>query len=120
MHPDRVSNYLRQIATKIDNSKQPKCQLVAADIRTIISALTGQYTFNANLFKNADDAFMDEDYAEGFNALDYGFRELGEGLAKIAKDADDDTKGDLEKLSQVMDESAKLVGGIALKHGYGG
>jgi len=37
--PSDVANRLRQIATKIDNSKSPKRELVAEDLQEVLSVL---------------------------------------------------------------------------------
>jgi hypothetical protein len=39
MRPSQVSKTLRQIAAKIDNSKNPKRELVAADLKRILAAI---------------------------------------------------------------------------------
>ena len=41
MRPDQLAKSLRQIAAKIDNSKNPKRELVARDLKRIIAKLPG-------------------------------------------------------------------------------
>jgi hypothetical protein len=41
MTPSQVSETLRKIAAKIDNSKAPPASRVAADIKTVLAALEG-------------------------------------------------------------------------------
>jgi len=44
MNPNQVAKALRQIATKIDNSKSPNRELVARDLKRILAAV-GEYAY---------------------------------------------------------------------------
>jgi hypothetical protein len=50
--PSQISQALRRIAAKIDNSKQPSKQLVARDLKQIIAAMTKTAAMQTVIFES--------------------------------------------------------------------
>jgi hypothetical protein len=55
MNPDQLSSLLRQIAAKIDNSRQPSRELVAADLRRVIAGLRTSVSLNPEDVKGLEE-----------------------------------------------------------------
>ena len=59
MKPGQLSNSLRQIAAKIDNSRNPSRILVARELRRVLSAMVGspgEYTAKLTTYDGMNDA----------------------------------------------------------------
>ena len=59
MNPNQLSSVLRQIAAKIDNSRNPSRILVARELRRVLSAMVGspgEYTAKLTTYDGMNDA----------------------------------------------------------------
>jgi hypothetical protein len=104
MKPSEVSNTLKRIASKIDNSKNPKRELVAKDLRKVIAA-TEQLTTEEKLvlkvlLSKAQDMVEtsnDEEFARAFGS-DYNHEDGQEFNRRMGV------------INSALDKAAKLFG----------
>jgi hypothetical protein len=84
MSPDQLSSLLRQIAAKIDSSRQPSRELVAADLRRVVAGL------HAPVLLNPEDV----------KGLEETMQKLGE-LVSSGSASDEEIAAAIDKLQEV-------------------
>jgi hypothetical protein len=97
MDPNQLAQNLRRIASKIDNSKSPKRELVARDLKRIISAMNDVYWIKNGRKEHEDDLKL----------LQKNLEELGaDWVPSTSEDADE--RGESDWTVDLEKEYAKL------------